>query len=433
MPTSRAASRVLVVEELGGGRFTALITSSAGAAGGTTTVATSLTGYGNDYFNGYWLVLPLGPAGLTSYTATPVTDFVGSPGTLTHAAVGAPTQVASGVTFELHRYDPAIIHTALNEAIKSLFGEGLLYLPVRDETLVTDNLLLNSDFETFADGVHTNWTLGGAGASVAQSTTILWHGADAAAVTAGAGAAATYGQAINTTPGNAQLYQPGRGAFIFGARVYATAASTARLQLTDGTDTTSSVYHTGEDGWEYLEVTLTPGANIATVTARLQVAASGVGRIDSAFAYLHRLVRYPVPAAIIQGPSFVSIEADRLRPNPPYVPLNGWHIEEDGFTRYLMLDSRPLPGRRLRLEGKNVLTAFTSTDTATTEVSSPQSRLLALKAAQILVERDLLEAPIGQAEGHRQRLLVLKDRFNEEAGKPGLRLHQAVQVRERRW
>ena len=433
MPTSRAAFRVLVAEELGGGRFTALSTSGAGAAGGTTIVDSTLSNLilGNDYFNGYWAVLPSGPTGSGSYEASPVTDFVASTGTLTTVAFSA--QVASGVTFELHQYDPAIIHTAGNEAIKSLFGERLLFLPVRDETLVTDNMLLNSDFETFAASNFTSWTLAGTGASVAESTTILWHGADAAAVTAGAGAAATYGQAINTSPGNAQLYQPGRGMFVFGAMVYATAADTARLQLTDGTDTNSSPYHTGEDGWEYLEVTLTPGSDIGTVTARLQVAASGVGRIDSAVVYQQRLVRYTVPAAIIQGPSFVSIQADRYRQNPPYVALNDWHLEEDGFTRYLILDSRPSSGYRLRLEGRNVLTAFTSTDTATTEVGSPQSRLLALKAAQIILERDVIGAPIGQAEGARQRAQEMERRFTNEATKPGLRMHQVVQVRSRSW
>ena len=191
MPTTRAAARALVVEELGGGRLSALTTTSAGAAGGTTTVNTALIGWGDDYFNGYWLVLTLGPSGAGSYTAVRVTDFTSATGTLTHAAVGAPTQVASGATFELHKYDPVIIHLALNEAMKVGFEDGVLFLPVLDETLVTDNLLLNSDFETFAASNFTNWTLGGAGASVAESTTILWHGADAAAVTAGAGAAAT--------------------------------------------------------------------------------------------------------------------------------------------------------------------------------------------------------------------------------------------------
>ena len=176
MPTARSALRPLVAEELGGGFLTALTTSSAGNAGGTTLVDTDLASWGNDAFENWWAMIT---SGTNAGEWRQVTDFVGSSGTLT-VAPAYTGQVASAVTYELHRYNPTQIHLALNEAIKSCYADGSLWVPVRDETLVVDNVLLNSDFETFAASNFTNWTLAGAGASVAESTTILWHGADAA-------------------------------------------------------------------------------------------------------------------------------------------------------------------------------------------------------------------------------------------------------------
>ena len=41
-------------------------------------------------------------------------------------------QTASADTFELHRYDPDLKHTAINRALAELFP--ILYKPIRDET-----------------------------------------------------------------------------------------------------------------------------------------------------------------------------------------------------------------------------------------------------------------------------------------------------------
>ena len=67
-----------------------------------------------------------------------------------------PNQTASGDTFELHRYDPDLKHVAINRSLVELFPT--VYLPIRDETLIVDNVLSNSDFEDWTSGEPDNWT-----------------------------------------------------------------------------------------------------------------------------------------------------------------------------------------------------------------------------------------------------------------------------------
>ena len=431
MPTTREASRVLVTQELGGSAFTALTTSAAGNAGGTTMVDVSLAGTGNDRFEGWWVVIT---SGTSDGEIREISDFVSSSGTIT-VREAFSAQIANAVTFELHRYNPLTIHNALNEAMKECYGLGHLFIQRRDESIVADNLLLNSDFETFAAGNFTSWTLAGAGASVAQSTSIFWHGADAAAVTAGAGAAATYSQAVNASPGNANIYRPGARAFTFKAWVYATAATIARLQATDGTDTVSSEYHTGNDGWELLSVTLSPGSNIGTVTVRLQVAAGGTGRIDAAYCYVERLARYTLPSTI-NDIGVVSVQANPYDQNPRFIPIDGWEVQEAGDIRYLVLRAAPASGTRLQLQGRIWLTAFSVAQTAageatTTEIVAPRTRLLALKAAELLMRWESLEAPMGERDGYVARAQMLRESYALEAG--GQRMVPQVRSPMRRW
>lgn len=418
MATARDAMRLLVAQELQGPRFLSLSTSGAGNVGGTTFVDASLAGLGNDFLELWWAMMV---SGTNDGEHREISDFVSSSGTGT-VREAYTAQVASSVSYELHRYNPLSIHRALNEAMKECYGLGHLFVARRDESVVVDNLLLNADFETFAASNFTNWTLAGAGSSVAQSTSLFWHGADAAAVTAGGGAAATYGQAINASPAFANIREPGSKTFVFRAWVYATAASTARLQLTDGTDTQSSGYHTGNDGWELLEVQLTPGSNIGTVTAQLQVAAGGTGRIDAASVHVagHYVLRYNLPSTISEVGG-VSLQLDRYLRDGPYVPIHGWDIQETGNVRSLLLPYGLRPGMRIRMEGRGILTAFSLAETAAgeateTEIDSPRTRLLALKAAEIVMRWEAMDAPLGQREGDVKRAAQLHDNYSAEVG-----------------
>lgn len=86
-------------------------TTSSGNAGGTTAVFSSLVGYGDDYFKDWWV---LQTSGANAGEWRRVESFTDSSGTVT--VVNAFTaQVASGVTFELHKFRPDHYTFALNE------------------------------------------------------------------------------------------------------------------------------------------------------------------------------------------------------------------------------------------------------------------------------------------------------------------------------
>lgn len=124
-----------------------------------------------------------------------------------------------------------------------------------------NNLLEWSGMEDWVDGASlapTDHTLTGASASVARESTIVKKG--------------TYSAAVTRSGADAVLYADFAGyanykgrTMTFGAWVYATVASRARLQIGDGIGTSNSSYHSGVAGWEFLTVT----RNIDTTATRI--------------------------------------------------------------------------------------------------------------------------------------------------------------------
>jgi hypothetical protein len=92
--------------------------------------------------------------------------------------------VASGDIYEITQFHPSYYNDAIAEAIRQVYPS--LYLPLRDETLVVDNLLSNWDFETLDSGSPTfaNWAETGS-PTVTQEASRLKHGSGAAKVIAG--------------------------------------------------------------------------------------------------------------------------------------------------------------------------------------------------------------------------------------------------------
>ena len=357
--TTRLVLEQRVSEALGD--YYPLTTSSAGNAGGTTLISTTFQdlpgGNDNDAFENWY-------AHITSGTDTGnvrrASTYVQSTNTLTVSRAYS-AQIATSVTLVLHRHDPSDYWRCISRALEELYPH--LYLPIRDETLVVDDLLSNSDFETFAAGVHTGWAVGGAGASVAQSATILRHGADAAAITAGAGAAAQYTQSVTVNTN-----QMTGKAVHFKMWVYATAASTARVRINyDGTTYFSSAYHTGADQWELLEATGTLPTAATQVQAVCEVAASGVGRFDAGWLSIAPVYRYTLPTALLRLHR-IEQQDDELHPDRLYIPAAA-------FQR----------GLRLRLVGKGLL-ARPATDTATTEIGEPEVNVVVEYATMLMCE-----------------------------------------------
>lgn len=113
------------------------------------------------------------------------------------------------------------------------------------------NLLDWSNMEDWVSGTSaapTEHTLSGASATVAQEATIVKQG--------------TYSAKVTRVGADATLYHDYTGyasylgrKMTFGAWVYATVASRARLSIGDAVGTSNSSYHTGGSSWEFLTVT----------------------------------------------------------------------------------------------------------------------------------------------------------------------------------
>lgn len=113
------------------------------------------------------------------------------------------------------------------------------------------NLLSFSGMEDWVSGVSsapTDYTLSGASAAVAQEGTIIKRGLYSAKVTRAGADAMLY------TDFSDYASYLGRQ-MTYGAWVYATVASRARISIGDGVGTTNSSYHTGDSTWQFLTVT----------------------------------------------------------------------------------------------------------------------------------------------------------------------------------
>lgn len=124
------------------------------------------------------------------------------------------------------------------------------------------NLIEWSNMEDWVSGASaapTEHTLSGASATVARESTIVKRG--------------TYSAKVTRVGADSTLYHdfPDYASYAgrqmtFGAWVYATVASRARLSIGDGVGTTNSSYHTGDSTWQWLTVT----RNIDTSPTRIR-------------------------------------------------------------------------------------------------------------------------------------------------------------------
>jgi hypothetical protein len=349
--------------------------SAQGASDYSTAVDALLAYYDDDYFNEWFFVLPTGPTGSEGYEVTRVSDFISSSGTMTLSPV-ASARIASGQTFELHRYHPEWKHLALNAA--RLQAIDALYRLDTDSTIVVDNLIAtNNSFETAVSGNNsTGWTKVGT-STLSDETTLRRHLTNSLKVIE------------TTTSAVTQVYQAvvpniteAVGKTInLRVWVYATAASAARVGISfdNGTSITYSNYHGGEDEWEDLDVSTAITASAASIRVYLEVAASQTAYFDLARAWIDKVNRYTLSTSFYRGPVKIDQQASMSKPDGDYFPL----------TRH----NPAQPGRVLRRKGKHALSAVTS-ETGTMEISEPQDQILYAHALEWLADSN-----IGMASG----------------------------------
>ncbi|MDZ4249692.1 MAG: hypothetical protein U0990_06335 [Candidatus Nanopelagicales bacterium] len=361
-------------------------TLGAGGASGITALDPLLSYYGDDYFNEWFIILPTGPTdGNGSYEVTRVVEFTSTGGVLT-LEPDASALVASGQSYELHRYNPAWKHLALNAA--RLQASDALALTEIDETLVVDNLIAtNHDFETdVSGGESTGWTRVNA-PTLTDETTQRMHGDNALSVAAGVSVGRVY-QALTI-----RVNEVVNKTLTFRAWVYATEASAARIAISfdGGTTFTYSEYHEGSDQWEDLQVNAQVEADATSIRVYLEVTANETAFFDLTRAWVGRIDTYTTPTNLYRGATMVEIQTDMLDPRESFYVM----------TR----QNPPRSGRIMRLYGKRLFSEVT-TETGTMQVSDPESQILYAHALEWLANSGIGMAsgvPREQFERDRQR------------------------------
>lgn len=345
-----------------GGYHSLTADSGSGSSSITDAELANLTEI-NDGLESHWIAVTSGSA------AGDIRILKSSLGYTASTTVLDPNQnfsaaVASGNTYELHKYDPRVLRDMINQALRNLYprnGRKGLFRRLIDTSLAVDNLLLNSDMEAFASSSFTDWDLQGSPTESAE-TTIVIQGTQSAKLVSG-GSAGQFDQAPHVA---ADQMTDKVATLEFWT--YATTADSARVRIDwDGTASEDSAYHTGADQWELLKAQASVPSTATKVRAILEVAANKTGYFGAGYmAVGDPIVRYTVPTKFRSGPHFVSVQYDEKRPEGPYYPMNG----------------RPYTGRRLRLEGMGILSQ-PATDSATTEVDEDHVQLIVAEAARL--------------------------------------------------
>ena len=394
--TTRAVLRRRLSEEIGD--YQSLTTTSAGNSAGTSVVDTGLKNLpGGDRdaaFDGWHILVT---SGANTGESRRIENYISNSTTLVVQEAFSGGAVDTTVTYELHRYDPAQKHQAIDRAIEEIFP--FLYLPIRDETIVVDDRLSNSDFETFSGGF-TGWTEVGS-PTVTADTTYVIHGSQSAKAVGDSGAAGQLTQApiIN-------MNELTNKAVTFKCWVWCATADTARIRLDwDGSDIESSTYHKGQSEWELLDVIASVPTSATQVKAVLEVVASGTAYFDASWLLAGTIQKYTIPSSIIAGPHYLTEQGDELDPTGEYYPIRGG----------------PTSGRRLRFEGMGLLSR-PSSDSSTTEVGAPQSNIITAYAGMYFFRTQGAVNAIDERASYTDLAALFSRDATRMASQPGLRM-----------
>ena len=310
------------------------------------------------------------------------------------------SQSASSDSFELHRYDPELKHVAINRALAELFPT--LYLSIRDETLIVDNVLANSDFEDWTSGSADNWTEVNS-PTLSQETSRIFHGSSSAKLTGPSGSVGQLTQApdinINEIAGKTAQFK---------CRVWTNGGSQARLAIDwDGSSVEYGDYHEGDSEWRLLSVDASVPTTATQVKLVLEVAAETTAYFDTCWAAVYPLYRLTVPSTVIRGPFRVYQQYSENLIDGPYYPL--------------MPGQSPTRGRILRLEGMGLLSRPT-TESGTSEIGEPQLNLATAYAAMVLFQQLWTRSASEQRDNLAQNIALWQGEVARLSQQPGIRM-----------
>ena len=225
------------------------------------------------------------------------TTFTSSSGTLAHTGTNYGDTTATSETLEILNYEPYLIDTAINVTLSRLQREDREVLPthggskywlgdltwiekpsdiVRIAYLPNPVLSRNRDFQKWnaydsSDNLTADWwTLAGASATYARSSTQEWQGNSTAAITR-SGTNATFLQPVGLLDTGVDADNLRGETVTIVARVWSAVASQVRGRVTDTASTTNTSYHTGGSGWEELTTTHTVSSTASSLSFGLSV------------------------------------------------------------------------------------------------------------------------------------------------------------------
>lgn len=379
------------------GSYISSTTTSAGSGGGTTVVDTTIVRYDTSVLVDRWLLLT---SGSNAGESRRVSSVSSSTITVTSAYTA---QVADAVTYEVYTWDPTLMDYAMEEALRTVYPQ--IYLPIRDETLVVDNLIADPSFETNTTGpvAFTSWTNLGSPTLTAETSRNV-HLSQAAGIAA-TGATEGLEQNLFTSVNYDQVV--GKTLQVSGW-VWTGTASAARLRVTfDGSTFTDGPYHAGSDEWEgpnLQYITATIPADMTEMTVSCEVINTVTAYFDLVTARIDPISRYTIPTSII-GLARVEQQVRLSEPDGGFTALGDGHV--------------PISGHVLRLIGKGQLTVPAS-DTATTEIDGNQIEAVLARAAA-----RLFRAQSSRDQGSRDIYIadetLWENRYQELIRRPGYR------------
>jgi hypothetical protein len=361
------------------GDYWAGTATSNGAADGATIVDTALRAKNNDWIDAanaeMYDRITSGTCDTEERRITALDNFSGTLTVLAHTA-----QIDSADTYEVHRLCSASDkRVALVRACRDIFPH--LFKKIKVETRVAGNWLMNGDVLTWASTSYPDYWRADTVTAAANTTAPYYKGTKSVKLNTAAG---FLYQDMALVPDFTNL--AGK-TVTFTAQGWSDTASTLRLAIYDGTDTTYSDYHDGSDTWtknsEPLSVTATIPDNPGDVEFRVY------HNVALATSYVSDLrVTDPTTNKVYIGdlgfnqntPHKVSIEDSDYSRREPWITLHNWEVDKDG---YLLLDS--WSDLRLRLEGMGCIDflasgASSTLWTATIDIDQPQLDLLIAQA-----------------------------------------------------
>lgn len=413
------------------------VTTSAGNATGTTLVDTSLGRFGDNRLNGRYVRIM---ADTNVFHIAKITSNTQSTGTVT-VSPAFSAQVATGVAFEIHKYDPSKKFLAMDKARLDLIDD--VYRLVLDDTITSDGRSNVYDIPTaveqgpmlayFEEPVFvaeaqwnflktprldaaTGWTSTNVTRTTVtiSPTDLLIPKYDVACTRLAVAASThgTYAQTVaNMVAGTTAALAAGRKV-TFSMWVYALEATRVTLQLTDDSATATGPVHHGR-GWELLWVEKTiSGTNTTTLTATLDIA-SGTN-----------------PMVVYANRTWLYFGDKERTCDSIYNLEKPISVRRDSSQQHVILGEIPTRGYQVRLQGKAPLSAL-GTDPLTQgsnlmEVDAKTAEVLYGHAASVLLDweritTDNVPEVSARIAAVKSRMPALEQAWRQPAPSPHLR------------